>query len=401
MHTYDYLEIEKVVREQDRNGHVQKLSDWNTTSKDVAVPDETVRLAFETSLRSQGKESGTSDVADVCQEIAKSFSVEENLQFEMHLFGSGTQAISMLFYALRELVKTRRRSSKKPTVVFLSPTYFSAIQAAETYGFEVSEVYRSSLNSFGFALEELEARIRDLHSNGLEVYALFVTEPIYSAGVRTPIKELRSLAEFCQFNGIRFFVDGSTSGLIWNDGHNWMDKELVSLTKLGANVVDSLSKKLFFANTKIGVIYGQKEVVELARLGSDLLAGNVTAMQMELARLVFSKTKSVELEISRCITANLKRFKTRYKVLSDALNATPYRLITPESGYHVVVLSNTLRTNHDVDAMQWSRALLCKGAFALPTLDFRYAPLDPFGFRVTLTKDLDFATIREVTSEII
>ena len=385
-YTFDKQDAEAAAYERKHQVTLGRLSDWNTTSHDISVPLGMYAEAFGRSLNALTRYPETSRTKALCDELGTGFHKRGVKLGGLYLYGSATQAINMLFFALAKRYAGDR-------FIFLYPGYFSVKPSAEALGLTQETLFRSVSNHFAVPLDDIEI-IRQKYEGKTtgRVRAVMVTEPVYSAGVCQPSDQLRSLVKYCRERELLLIIDGSFSGLVWNTEPHWQDKNLLSLLKFDNVVlVDSLSKKLFFHNTKIGVLYGPIWLIELAREGADWLTGNITGHQQELARSIF--TGEYDAALAEICRANIERFETRYQELERLAQGTRYRLLRPDSGYHVMAFRDE-GTIGGVDAMQWSRKLFAKGVYAIPGHDFGYRDDDSFCFRVSLAINHDEKHLR-------
>jgi len=354
-----------------------RISDWNTTIQDISLPLGMYGESFGRSLGSLTRYPETETTTALCEELLAAIRGQAIGLEAMHLYGSATQAINMLFFAL----KSKPEKYKGNKFIFLSPGYYSVQVSAKAHGFEQETVCRLSKDGFKIDL----GKIIGLLKSGT-FCAVVITEPVYSAGVRQSGDDLRLLVEYCDEENLLLIIDGSFSGLVWNGAAHWQDKELLSLLKYSHVIlVDSISKKLFFHNTKIGVLYGPKWLIDSAREGADDITGNITAFQQELARSIFCG--NYEKDLAKICDDNITKFKARFSELEQicihdgARNYTPRR---PDSGYHAMVFRSDFTLGR-VDVYEWNRRLNEKGVFTIPGHDFGYGSDDFFCFRVSLS----------------
>ncbi|MHB1621222.1 MAG: hypothetical protein ACYCTY_14810 [Sulfuricella sp.] len=99
MEIYDYLVLERLLHAREKNTPVTKLSDWNSSIEEVKVPFDIYVEAFGRSLKTLTKYPETSVTVEICEELVRNLNSNALKASAMHLYGSGTQAINMLFFA--------------------------------------------------------------------------------------------------------------------------------------------------------------------------------------------------------------------------------------------------------------------------------------------------------------
>jgi aspartate/methionine/tyrosine aminotransferase len=388
--TYSFGKIASEVKLYERNRGIPlaRVSDWNSSPKDVSVPFPMYMEAFEKSLATITKYPDVDQTKNICEQIRLTLLSKAITTEKLHIFGSATQAINMLFFAL---------SVKNPgaRVIILNPSYFSIKNSAETFGLMTETIYRSSSNGFQFPTAEIEAvRLKYGADIKQKVCAIAITEPIYSSGVKQHSASLQAFAKYCGDNDLLLIIDGAFSGLSWEGDYTWQDLDLLSLLKhKHVALVDSISKSLFILNTKVGILYGPQWLVEIAESGISWISGNITALQQQLVASVFSR--SCEPDITRSCRQNIEHFKNRFAHLERLAVDSPYRLLRPDSGYHTMAVRADC-TIGSVDVMGWSRHLIEKGVYALPGHAFGYSNEDRFCFRISLARRHDDLKIRSV-----
>lgn len=387
---YSFGKIASEVKLYERNRGIPlaRVSDWDSNPNDVSVPFQIYMEAFEKSLDTLTKYPDIDQTKDICETIKLTLLGKSIAPEKLHIFGSATQAINMLFFAL---------SVKNPgaRVIILNPSYFSIKNSAETFGLMTGTIYRSSSNGFQFPTAEIET-VRKRYEADIKqkVRAVVITEPIYSSGVKQHSASLQALAKYCGDNDLLLIIDGAFSGLSWRGEYTWQDLDLLSLLKHKHVVlVDSISKSLFILNTKVGILYGPQWLVAIAETGISWISGNITALQQQLVAAVFSQ--SYEPEITRSCRENIEHFKSRFAHLERLAVDSPYKLLRPDSGYYALAVRADC-TIGNVDAMSWSRYLIEKGVYALPGHAFGYSNEDRFCFRISLAKLHDDLKIKSI-----
>ncbi|WP_316215054.1 pyridoxal phosphate-dependent aminotransferase [Bradyrhizobium sp. SZCCHNR2035] len=387
-YSFDKIASEANFHERNRPASLARLSDWNTRLCDVSTPLKMYAEAFARTLETLTTYPDAEQTKELCEQIKLALHNRSIAIQDLYLYGSATQAINMLFFALSKHYPRAR-------FIFLNPGYFSVKTSAEAFGLTQETLYRLSKDRFSIPLDRVES-VRNKYANDPfgKVCAVMITEPTYSSGVRQSTESLRNIASYCSEHGLLLIIDGAFSGLIWGHEPQWLDADLLSLlTDEHVVLVDSIAKNLFFLNTKIGVLYGPPWLIDIATKGAGQLAGNITALQQQLALSVFSQ--SYLEDVRRVCQDNIERFKKRFGHLEQLAADTPYRLLRPESGYHTMAV-RTDCTIGNADVVTWSRNLISKGIYPLPGHAFGYSADDNFCFRISLAKqhdDLHFKTV--------
>jgi aspartate/methionine/tyrosine aminotransferase len=400
---YEFERIEQEARDYEdvTRKRLVRLSDWNTSLNEVSAPLELYVESLGRSLSTLTNYPETIVTQDICARINLELHKQGIAIDDLHLFGSATQAINMLFFALNQLVKKAeekgdahfsvRRSPEHDDlilvrgrrVIFVQPGYFSVKDSAAATNFDVIDLYRTAPN-FEIDFQEIDLIVSRYLSSDNRVMGIIITEPIYSAGVSTHTQQLRRLVEYARANNLLLIVDGAFSGLHWRTNPSWQDGALLRLLSDGIVLVDSISKKLFFLNTKIGVLYGPSGIVESARDGADWLSGNITGLQQQLAKAVYGPEHREYLSVlSR---TNIALFSERFEELERLAKESQYMPIRPDSGYHALLILKDGTPQRNVDPFLWSQRLFKKGVFPISTHDFGYPDDGVFGFRIALSR---------------
>lgn len=387
-YSFDKIASEAKLYECNWPAPLARLSDWNTRLCDVSTPLKMYAEAFARTLETLTTYPDAEQTKELCEQIKLTLQDRSITIQDLYLYGSATQAINMLFFALSKHYPGAR-------FIFLNPGYFSVKTSAEAFGLTQETIYRLSKDRFDIPLDKVES-VRKKYENDSfgKVCAVMITEPTYSSGVRQSTQSLRNIASYCSNHGLLLIIDGAFSGLVWGHEPQWLDADLLSLLKDEHVVlVDSIAKNLFFLNTKIGVLYGPQWLISIATKGAGQLAGNITALQQQLALSAFSQ--SYLADVRRACQDNIERFEKRFRHIEQLTANTPYTLRRPESGYHTMAV-RTDCTIGNADVVSWSRNLITKGIYALPGHAFGYSAEDNFCFRISLAKQHDDLNLKTV-----
>jgi aspartate/methionine/tyrosine aminotransferase len=217
--------------------------------------------------------------------------------------------------------------------------------------------------------------------------ALFVTDPVYSAGINLQADQWTDLLSYCRKNDLWLIVDMAFSCLSWNGDNAWLEVDrLTRANHPRVIIIDSPAKRLFTNNMKFAFVLAPNEIVEYLVGFMDSFLGNISASQINLAELCYDGSSRSCIE-SVC-RSNSSKFLANFDGMNHVVgNSDKAFLLRPESGFHALLFDSS-RKSHSVDVMAtctyWMSNL---NLLAVPTHDFRFHPDDNIGLRINLTRD--------------
>jgi len=365
--------------ERESGRRLVRLSDWNCSLGDALLPRSLIANSIRASLAYVTEYADTSRLLATCEVVESNLKETYGADLEtakVHLFGNATQAIFGVVYALVNTVKD-------PVGLVLHPSYYCLQDSAELCRLPLVETWRRAADGFRIDTDYLRS-VRRRHKYNV----LFVTDPVYSVGLRARDDEIRDLVAFCSAFGIWLVIDIALSGLFWQTSANaWMDLDRLNLSRYERCVlVDSPSKRLFTNNIKIGVVLANPELSDRMAECSDWHLGNLAGLQLEFARRVFSQEHKAEIETA-CRT-NAERAYRHFQVVSSLLKASPLVSTTrPDSGFHLMLWQQGSQAQA-IDAMGVCHRLAIEdGVLVIPTNDFFFSRDDEWGVRLNLMRD--------------
>lgn len=355
-----------------------RISDWNSNPDEVVVPMRIIHSAIDESLLSLTR------YAETARLVETSIGIQQGLQFgydvvfdshvRTHLFGNTTQAIFGVMYAMKKIVT-------EPKVLFIHPSYYSAMDTASLLGIPVIEMWRKRRDHFAFDFEKID-KIRRTHA----INVIFLTDPVYSAGVRMSDDQWAALVNYCDREGIWIVVDMAFSGLSWVTNDVWIDRtQLMRANYRRSILIDSPAKRLFTNNIKIAVVFADAVIIKVLEEFADSQIGNLTGIQMFFAKRLFEKQNRHELEF--ICSSNAKRACANFEYIQGIVGDSEQVFFEkPVGGFHALVFSRH-SVGGTVDVMnscqRWVTEL---ETLAIPTNDFRFDASDEFGIRVNLMR---------------
>jgi aspartate/methionine/tyrosine aminotransferase len=357
-----------------------RISDWNSNPKDVILPISIIHSAIEDSLLSLTQYAETAKLIETSIHIQQCLKLVYNVAFDSHvcthLFGNTTQAIFGVMYALKKLIV-------KPKILFIHPSYYSATETAYFLDIPVVEMWRKRREQFDFDFEKIDF-LRKKHL----VNIIFLTDPVYSAGVRMNDAEWDILVNYCDREGIWIVIDMAFSGLSWNTRDVWIDRiQLLRANYKKCIILDSPAKRLFTNNIKIAIVFANAKIVKVLQELADSQLGNLTGIQLAFAKRLFNQQNKSELE-SICYS-NAKKACTNFEYIQAIVSDSDHVFFEkPVAGFHALVFSKHI-TGESVDVMstcyRWVTEL---ETLAIPTNDFRFHVSDEFGIRLNLMRSI-------------
>ena len=381
---YDFDEQFRLANEwEKRTGKkLIRISDWNSNPNDVILPISIVHSAIEDSLLSLTQYAETAKLIETSIHIQQCLKLFYKVAFDSHvcthLFGNTTQAIFGVMYALKKIIA-------KPKILFIHPSYYSALETACFLDIPVIEMWRKRKEQFVFDFENIDSLRKKYLIN-----IIFLTDPVYSAGIHINDVEWATLVNYCDHEGIWIVIDMAFSGLSWSMEDVWIDRiRLLRANYKKCIIIDSPAKRLFTNNIKMAIVFANAKIVKVLQEFADSQLGNLTGVQLAFAKNLFIKKNKNELESICC--SNAKKASANFEYIQGIVSDSEHVFFEkPVTGFHALVFSKHI-TGESVDVMstcyRWVTQL---ETLAIPTNDFRFHIGDEFGMRVNLmrsTKD--------------
>lgn len=353
-----------------------RISDWNSKPDEVTVPLRIINNAIEESIHSITYYAETEQIIRTSNDIQKGLVSGYDVAFaphvRTHLFGNTTQAIFGVMFAIRKIVTN-------PKILFIHPSYYSAMETSSLLGIPVIEMWRKRRDQFVIDIEKID-KIRKAQS----INVIFLTDPVYSAGVCMCNEEWNVLVNYCEHEGIWIVLDMAFSGLSWLDDGVWIDRiKLMRANYKKSILIDSPSKRLFINNIKIAVVFADVQIINALQEFQDSQLGNLAGLQLYLAKRLFEKQNKDELEVI-CKSNADRAYENFLYIQGIVSNSDHVFFEKPNGGFHALAFSiNSIGENVDVmnTCQRWVTEL---ETLAIPINDFRFDTSDEFGVRVNL-----------------
>jgi len=373
-------QVEEALAWEARHGiTLTRISDWNVPGHCVAVPSDLVERAFRETLPTLTHYAETAQLVACGEEIRQAMSESHGPLPEgrdVHLFGNATQAITAVVYALKELMGA-------PLTLLTHPSYYAFQDALRLCGLEAWGCFREAARGFAFDPDLLAQLVRRHRIN-----VLVITDPVYSSGLSLDDQSWRELIALCAREGLWLVVDAAFGGLHWSDpARAWLDGRLLAEPYEKLIVIDAPAKRLFVNGAKLGLVLAPEEVVGHLQDFTDWHLGNLAALQLRLAQLLFSPAQRPYIEV--ICRENAAKAASAYEVLAGHLKSSEHAYaFRPDSGFYAMLYARN-SSLRDVDVMAGCRAWMeQRGVLVIPNADFHPSAKDDFGVRINLLRPL-------------
>lgn len=356
------------------------LSNWDVDGAKLAIVDKLVSEIHSNASTQSSLYNYSFEQFDLKDEIRgllqNQFSVEI-FESEITICPSATSSIYLVIESLAQLTNKR--------LLITTPIYFSVHESLRRQSFSTFFYHLNDHNNYKIDYHEFERIIIDQF-----IQVIYITDPIYSAGVGLSKSDYIVLTEICNRNGVYFIVDYCLGGLDWNKVNDFtFDSEkmntIKSCNKFG--LIDSLSKKLFLNGIKFSLVIGNEALINGIDLLSESVYGGLNSIQCHSIKKFYEHKNQTAIDIL-CLS-NSSKIQDNYRLVSSYLIGTDFNISKANSGYFAVITHKKILAKQ-IDSRAFSLSLLQELNILVLTNDrLSFSSENHFGFRINLTNEIE------------
>jgi aspartate/methionine/tyrosine aminotransferase len=376
----DIYWISKLQTQAKKEGiEVFNISDWDSDKDEINLPLKILEKFSTINLLNYSKYYFFDSAYNLKQKVKKYILFELGLSVNESNIMFVQSSTYGLFLISKYLELNR--------VLLIKPIYFSIEKNLKEFGYSIFSYYLTVENNF---LLEINKILNLIEKENIEV--LFLTNPIFCVGENISQEVLRDFFYILKSKNIWIVIDNTFGNMDWHNSNKLLNDFFIQEFLKNDKIIylDSPSKTFFLNGLKFSLIISSLNKNTQIEYDAEYTIGGVTLNQIELINQLFECENNNYLE--SILQKNLKLIYNNFLICNKIVNNGNYFIPKANSGVHILILHKIYKLV-DIDIKYFMEDLLFNNAISILTIDyFSFHKNDNFGFRLNLSKNINFLT---------